>query len=670
MKRICRIIETLLLLTAAFLCGKAIYERYAEFLSARSFVPSFLLISAILIFGTLFMLLLIWDSRLLAGIESVKSGVPFLVQPLAVVFTLIPGFLYNFMNFSEPYRGLWIRIFVCLFTVVTAAWLWERERGIRWADLIPMSLCFSVGFALMTQFHDVTDYPFSLGWSEGNRIWDYSILFGRDRYNYPADQPIPAYIDLGRQSLWGAIFLFKDANILTMRIWNDILFTLPCALLGWALMERSGKKFAQRLAFGLWAMLFLMQGPIYTPLVLAAILVALGKKLPLPLNCLLTAAAGFYAVMSRSTWLVAPAAFAVFLYFLDRNKDAKTRWLGSAALGISGLAGAGLYLKRAAISSVLTPSAQAETVEAVIEETAAVSEAAPKIFTPEWFEYTISRQPLLWDRLLPNETYTPGILLGLALAVLPLILLVILWSRKNDRKPDFWQKLLIFAGAGIFLLAGLVFSVKIGGGSNLHNLDMFLIIILIFGALAWNMGMEDWMHEKIRSDSHVCLLILAAIVLPVIGSVTSAEPRSLPDPAITADALQKIREVSADPEGEVLFMDQRQLLTFGEVGDVELIPDYEKKWMMDEAMADNGDFFAPYIEDLKAHRFSAIITEPLHIKFQGAGQEFSEENDLFVKWVSLPTLCYYEPYETFDGQGVQILLPREGEPDFEGVTCP
>jgi hypothetical protein len=36
-----------------------------------------------------------------------------------------------------------------------------------------------------------------------------------------------------------------------------------------------------------------------------------------------------------------------------------------------------------------------------------------------------TRQPLLWDRLLPNPTFSPGILYGLLWAVLPVVILFI-----------------------------------------------------------------------------------------------------------------------------------------------------------------------------------------------------------------------------------------------------
>jgi len=676
-KRLVRICCSILLLFCAVRCGMDIFIRYAEYLDKGKIVPSFLLICGILAFGTVFSAVLIWKPDLFSPLAGVKSRIPLPRRAAAVMLCLVPGVLYNFIRFCEPYQGLWIRIFLCGTFVLLASWLWEAENELHFTGMTVCTLVFSAGFVLLTQFHDITNYPFSIGWSEGNRMWDYSVLFGKDLYDFPQDQTIPAYIDIGRQSLWGLIYLLPKVTIVMARVWNDILFTIPCALLGWALLRKDPScKSSRLLAFSLWAMLFLMQGPIYTPLTLAAVLTALGSRTPLPVNCLLTAAAGFYAVMSRSTWIAAPSAFAVFLQFLDpkANNSAherKARWGKAIALGLSGLIGAAVYMKREVFMGLFRSGAAETAGSAGAEAASAAMDAVPQIFTPEWFRYYLGRQALLFDRLWPNETYRPGIVLGLAAAVLPVLLLILIWSRRKEWGLDGWQKLLLFAGSGIFLAAGLIFSVKIGGGSNLHNLDMFLILVLITAALAWKAGFGNWLAARIRSDSLLCLLILAAILIPSWENMTKASPRRYPRSEITADAVDKIRTVINEHPGEdILFMDQRQLLTFGTVPKIPLIADYEKKWMMDEAMSNDAAYFEPYIRDLKARRFAAIITEPLHIKFQGEGGDFSEENDLFVTYVSLPTLCYYEPAETFDEQGVQILIPRDSVLDAEGVTCP
>ncbi len=236
---------------------------------------------------------------------------------------------------------------------------------------------------------------------------------------------------------------------------------------------------------------------------------------------------------------------------------------------------------------------------------------------------------------------------------------------------DGWQRFLLIFAQTAFLAVGILISVKIGGGSNLHNLDIFLIGLLFIGALGWEAGMGRWLAEKLRSGHWVGWIVLAAILLPVAREALTIEPKKYPAAETTADAIEKIQQaVEENKDGEILFLDQRQLLTFGTVPKVRLIADYEKKWMMDEAMADNTAFFEPYVADLKARRFDVIISEPLWVKFQGEGLDFSEENDLFVKWVSIPTLCYYEPKETFLDQGVQILVPRGEVWSEEGVVCP
>lgn len=87
-------------------------------------------------------------------------------------------------------------------------------------------------------------------------------------------------------------------------------------------------------------------------------------------------------------------------------------------------------------------------------------------------------------------------------------------------------------------------------------------------------------------------------------------------------------------------------------------------------MADNADYFAGFYQDLADHRFSMIVSEPLRVSFQGTTYEFGNENDAWVKWVSIPVLCYYEPVETFPQFGTQLLVPKPKSSPVEGVTCP
>ncbi len=253
----------------------------------------------------------------------------------------------------------------------------------------------------------------------------------------------------------------------------------------------------------------------------------------------------------------------------------------------------------------------------------------------------------------------------------PLVALLLICGIRQW-KLNLWQKLAIWGSTLAFLGVGLVVSVKIGGGSNLHNLDMLLITLLVLTGLAWEAGVFSWVLTPQKRTRFLHLLLLLAVLVPASNGMMSASPRNLPGDEKVQPALDAIREAIQDvgSEGEVLFIDQRQLLTFGFVPSVPLIPEYEKKRMMDEAMAENSAYFAPFYRDLYNRRFALIISEPLWIKFQGETYQFGNENDAWVKWVSIPVLCYYQPVETFLDVGIQLLVPREEVFSEAEIPCP
>jgi len=111
--------------------------------------------------------------------------------------------------------------------------------------------------------------------------------------------------------------------------------------------------------------------------------------------------------------------------------------------------------------------------------------------------------------------------------------------------------------------------------------------------------------------------------------------------------------------GDILFMDQRQLITFGYIKEIPLVPEYDKKVLIDQALSANAQYFQGFYRDLAAHRFSLIVTNPLRENVQTTSDEFGEENNAWVKWVSTPLLCYYEPLYTLKKVHVQLLGPRQ-----------
>jgi hypothetical protein len=275
---------------------------------------------------------------------------------------------------------------------------------------------------------------------------------------------------------------------------------------------------------------------------------------------------------------------------------------------------------------------------------------------------TMLDQPLLWYRLLPNATNSSGILLAAVLAAAPLVA-ILCWAVVTRRWPVSWLQGLVYLAASLAsLLVGLAASVKIGGGSNLHNLDMFLVTLLILAGLA--LAGRDELGWRAWSLVGQILLFLA-LALPAIAGVRSGEPLRLPNPLSVDQALQTIStEVSrAGKSGEVLFIDQRQLLTFGYIRDVPLVPEYEKKYMMDMAMGNNATYFDSFYADLRRGRFALIVSDVLRAPRKGESDSYGEENNAWVRWVVKPVLCYYQPLETFANVRVQLLAPRPDPQD-------
>ena len=135
---------------------------------------------------------------------------------------------------------------------------------------------------------------------------------------------------------------------------------------------------------------------------------------------------------------------------------------------------------------------------------------------------------------------------------------------------------------------------------------------------------------------------------------------SLPDTKAVSSSLDQLSAAVRDAQrhGEILFMDQRQLLTFGDIRGVKLVGAYEKKRLMDEALSQDAAYFQPFYADLAAHRFSLIISSPLRTPIKDSEYGFGEENNAWVKWVARPILCYYAEQDTLNEVKVELLAPK------------
>jgi hypothetical protein len=585
-------------------------------------------------------------SAALGWLADRLSGLRPLRWPAVAASILMPTILIYYTPFGSLFPDSSVRLVVVV-ACLALAWSMSGESvEQRSRPLLPV-LVLAMGTALVLgrEFSSVTDYPFSLSWSEGNRLWDYSLAFGRDRYILPAGEETFAYISPGRQVLWGLPFLVPHASILLVRLWNAILFTLPYALLGWALVCTDARDHSRtwKLAFAGWALLLLAQGPVYTPLVLSAIAVALAVRLrPAWVGAILVGLASYYAYDSRWTWLLAPGAWAVLVTVLEAPLVVNGRWQ------IPRLWRAVIFAIGGVLGGYVAPTAIAWLTQG--QGPAGVSDVGG----------ALTRQPLLWYRLLPNATYGLGVVLALVLVAGPTLAVLAWLLRKRAWVLDRWQLTVLGGILAVFLVAGVIVSVKIGGGSNLHNLDMFLITLAFAVGVAFLAPSGRDSMRKLLEHTTARWLLVAALAFPAGLTIATGGPLNLPVKSVVAESLEAIRQESAAalPRGEVLFYDQRQLLTFGFVEGVPLVSDYEKKYMADQALSGDPAFFQPFYDDLARHRFSLIVSPPLETTWQ-EDHPFSEEDEAQVRFLYLPMAEYYEPALRLDAVGVWLLKPRQ-----------
>ena len=598
---------------------------------------------------------------------------------LAFIVFISPIWFLQYTQWGLVFRDIFIRIVIWSLTVFWLAFFIKRGNILLgWTELLAAILLTSSGFMIAVAFINVTNYPFSLGWSEGNRMWDYSIMFGRSVYNYPADKPIYALIDVGRQFVGGLAFLIPGLTIETERFWIALTVVIPYLLLGLAAFRSTRNNLKIWLITTLWVLIFLKQGPIHPPLILCAVATVLLWRSPLWLALPLIAVTSYIAQASRFTWVFAPGLWIGMLELAgaalhDKKLDANS-WIRAISLGLVGMAG-GMYGSK--IVGLLTGNPNLSTATPLETGTSLVSSPT---------------QLLLWYRLLPNETYNIGVLAGLLIATLPLIVILFYLVFAKKWTPNLWQALAVIVPLLAFLGVGLYISTKIGGGGDLHNMDMFLIGLVFTAVIAWQKGGGEWLttdHNIAVSPVWVKVVLVLLLALPgfqylpqmrsfspvkdirsLITLTDAPDAKSLelnPSRELTDEALKTIREEIAfaqSQNGAVLFMDQRQLLTFGYIKNVPFIPEYEKKMLMEQSLSSNAEYFQDFYNDLANHRFALIISDPLRNPIKDSSFQFGEENNAWVKWVSNPVLCYYDQKITLKEVGVQLLVPKS-----EPVDC-
>ena len=178
----------------------------------------------------------------------------------------------------------------------------------------------------------------------------------------------------------------------------------------------------------------------------------------------------------------------------------------------------------------------------------------------------------------------------------------------------------------------------------------------------WGDFRSDYTEENSIVRINPALIGLILLVPAWVAILEGTPAEALPSRAEQQQGLAQIQqwvETTREKGQEVLFINERQLLTFDSVPRVNLVPDYEKVFLMEMVMSNNRPYLDLFYQKLKNHEFGLIVTEPLYLNYQDHTFAFSEENNVWMERVVKPILDDYQPVETFTNLGIQLSVPKE-----------
>jgi hypothetical protein len=508
-------------------------------------------------------------------------------------------------------------------------------------------LLVAVFYKVAVYLPELSTYPFSLGWSETSRYYYASLFFSEQVYGI---QTPPSVLHPTRYLMQALPFLIPNSPLWLHRAWQVLLWLGTTFFTAYLLSRRLAiRDPLKRWIFLGWSFLFLLIGPVYYHLQVTVIIVLLGYDRRNPWKTFAAVIlASIWAGISRINWFPVPGMLATTIYFLEEVLAERPLWR---------------YLLKPTLW-VGTGTLVAFTVQALY---AIVSGNPVEQFSSSF------TSDLLWYRLLPNPTYPMGVLPAVLLVSSPLLWVIIasLRGKWKAYHPIRWAGIL--AILLVLLAGGLVVSTKIGGGSNLHNLDAYLTMLLVVGGWCYYARTNPDTDTvptiapgepaaRLHWIGMLYILLLPVYLTLLSGPVTPPIDLQRVDRALAA--IDSLATAAYQSSEEVLFISERQLLTYDLIRSVPLVPEYEKVFLMEMAMANNPGYLGQFQQDLKNQRFALIVSEPLAIRYKGSAKSFGEENDAWVVNVAEPILCYYEPFRTFRELKIQLLKPRS-----EPGTC-
>lgn len=148
------------------------------------------------------------------------------------------------------------------------------------------------------------------------------------------------------------------------------------------------------------------------------------------------------------------------------------------------------------------------------------------------------------------------------------------------------------------------------------------------------------------------------LIVPVGFSLSRFVPPIQYDRIQANQDLSTLRETvtSYSQEGDVLFIYERHLLTFGMIPNVPIVQDYEVIALTEMAISGNQPYLERFRNDLKSQRFAAIVARKQNLEV--LSRDFAEEHDTWNTQVAYYLLCEYEPVLSIESANIQVFAPR------------
>lgn len=576
-----------------------------------------------------------------ALIKVMKGGLSFLRKikyfdwmAFIALILLFPFFVLSpyYPDFGWMLTRLWIYGHGALLGALFLHAALPKSNAI--ITLVFSMLFFAVVERIALYIPEVNDQMISLGWSEASRYYYASLYFARSIYG----EAVPlSSLHPSRYLLQAIPFFIHGLPIWVHRAWQVFLWLALTFAGSITLARRLPKQFTPMVAAAIvfWGYLFLNQGPVYYHLMVCVILIFAGFSSKRPVKSLLfVILASLWAGISRINWFPVPGFLAAFLFALEEPRTGRRFW----RYWLWPLIWIGAGMATALLSQSVFIAVSGNPVEN--------------------FSSSFSSS-LLWYRLLPNITYPQGVLPAILVASIPGIVLIVIHLVKHGHVIHWERMAFLVAVLLVFFGGGIVVSVKIGGGSNLHNLDAFLVFLMVMILYLYFNSLHLESQQRI---SRIPWYLTALLVfIPVIGVVQMDSEYVPIDNTPARQEIQMLQQyidnVPGDG-GEILFITQRHFLTFGYIRGVHLVPGYEKVFMMEMAMAGNQDYFQQFEKELQEHRFALIITEPLSYTIQGEQDIFAEENNAWTTNVVTLIRRYYHDTIFLPAAAISIAVPN------------